>query len=103
MPLLLTREETQPLLDLSKAIELTEAAHRDQAEGKATAHAPYHIHVHGKPALRGVFCSLSDSRRVGVRLGPSVQHSSGGRLYALLLDSERGDLLSFMGYPFGTM
>jgi alanine dehydrogenase len=103
MPLLLTHEETQPLLDLSKAIELTEAAHRDQAEGQVTAHAPYHIHVHGKQALRVVSGALIKSRRVGVRLGPNVQLSGGDRMYALLFDSDSGDLLSFMGYPFGTL
>src|SRR5581483_10509636 len=103
MPLLLSREETQPLLDLPKAIELTEAAYRDQAEGQVTAHAPYHIHVQGKQALRVVSGALIKSRRVGIRLGPNVQLSGGDRMYALLFDSESGELLSFMGYPFGTM
>ncbi|HEX2384936.1 MAG TPA: ornithine cyclodeaminase family protein [Candidatus Binatia bacterium] len=103
MPLLLSREETQPLLDLIKAIELTEAAYRDQAEGQVTAHAPYHIKVQGEQALRVVSGALIKSRRVGVRLGPNVQLSGGDRMYALLFDSESGNLLSFMGYPFGTM
>jgi ornithine cyclodeaminase/alanine dehydrogenase-like protein (mu-crystallin family) len=103
MPLLLTREEVQPLLDLPKAIELTEAAHREQAEGQVTAHAPYHIKVHGDQALRVVSGALVKSRRVGVRLGPNIQLSGGDRMYALLFDSESGDLLSFMGYPFGTL
>ena len=103
MPLLLSREETQPLLDLTKAIELTETAYRDQAEGQVTAHAPYHIKVQGEQALRVVSGALIKSRRVGVRLGPNVQLSGGDRMYALLFDSESGNLLSFMGYPFGTM
>ena len=103
MPLVLSREETQPLLDLTKAIELTEDAYRDQAEGQVTAHAPYHIKVQGTQALRVVSGALIKSRRMGVRLGPNAQLSGGDRMYALLFDSETGDLLSFMGYPFGTM
>lgn len=103
MPLLLARHEVQPLLDLAKAIELTEAAFREQAEGQVTAHAPYHIHVSGAQALRVVSGALVKSQRVGVRLGPNVQLSGGDRMYALIFDSESGALLSFMGYPFGTL
>jgi len=103
MALLLTRQEIQPLLDLPKAIEITEAAFREQAEGQVTAHAPYHIHVGGEQALRVVSGALVKSRRVGVRLGPNVQLSGGDRMYAMLFDTESGNLLSFMGYPFGTL
>ncbi len=103
MALLLTRQEIQPLLDLSKAIEITEAAFREQAEGQVTAHAPYHIQVGGEQALRVVSGALVRSRRVGVRLGPNVQLSGGDRMYAMLFDTESGNLLSFMGYPFGTL
>lgn len=103
MALLLTRQEIQPLLDLPKAIEITEAAFREQAEGLVTPHAPYHIHVGGDQALRVVSGALLRSRRVGVRLGPNVQLSGGDRMYALLFDAESGNLLSIMGYPFGTL
>jgi len=103
MALLLTREEVRPLLDLRKAIELTEAAFREQAEGKVTAHAPYHIHTSGAQALRVVSGALVKSGRVGVRLGPNVQLSGGDRMYALLFEAESGELLTFMGYPFGTL
>ena len=103
MALLLTRQEIQPLLDLPKAVEITEAAFREQAEGQVTAHAPYHIHVGGAQALRVVSGALVRSQRVGVRVGPNVQLSGGDRMYALLFDAESGNLLSFMGYPFGTL
>jgi len=43
------------------------------------------------------------SRRVGVRLGPNSGLGGGGKMYALLFDSESGELLSFMGFPFGTL
>ena len=103
MPLLLTREEVQPLLDLSKGIEITEAAFQEQAEGQATAHAPYHIEVGSGQALRVVSGALVRSRRVGVRVGPNVSLGGGERMYALLFDASSGDLLSIMGYPFGTL
>jgi hypothetical protein len=45
MPLLLTRDEVWPLLDLPKAIELAEAAFHEQAQGQVVPHAPYHIPV----------------------------------------------------------
>lgn len=103
MPLLLTREEIKPLLDLPKAIEVTEAAFREQAEGQVTAHAPYHIEVGGGQALRVVSGALVWSRRVGVRVGPNVSLGGGDRMYALLFDAASGGLLSIMGYPFGTL
>lgn len=103
MPLLLTREEVQPLLGLSKAIEITEAAFREQAQGLVTAHAPYHIGVGGDGALRVVSGALVGSQRVGVRVGPNASLGGGERMYALLFDANSGDLLSIMGYPFGTL
>ncbi|MGH7769483.1 MAG: ornithine cyclodeaminase family protein [Candidatus Binatia bacterium] len=103
MALLLTRDEVRPLLDLAKGIELTEAAFREQAEGKVSAHAPYHICTTGNRGLRVVSGALVKSGRVGVRLGPNVQLSGGDRMYALIFDIESGELLSFMGYPFGTL
>jgi alanine dehydrogenase len=101
--LILTSEEVRPLLDLAKAIELTEAAFREQAEGKVTAHAPYHIHVSGQQALRVVSGALVKSGCMGIRLGPNSQLSGGDSMVALLFDNESGRLLSFMGYPFGTL
>ncbi len=103
MPLLLTREEVRPLLDLPRAIEVTEAAFLEQAEGQVAVHAPYHIGVKGDQALRVVSGALVKSRRVGVRVGPNVQLAGGDRMYALLFDADGGDLLSIMGYPFGTL
>lgn len=71
MPLILNREEAEPLLDLLKAIELTEEAYRQQAEGRATARAPYHIHVGGDGAIRVLSGALLDTGAAIVRLGPS--------------------------------
>lgn len=102
MPLLLKREEVDGLIDLSKAIELTEAAYRQQAEGKATAHAPYHIHVGGEGAVRVLSGALLGTRRALVRLGPSYG-LGGDQMHALLIDTETGKLLSLMSYPFGTL
>ncbi|HWP60616.1 MAG TPA: ornithine cyclodeaminase family protein [Candidatus Acidoferrales bacterium] len=102
MPLLLTREEVRPLLDLAKAVELTEAAFHEQANGDVVPHAPYHIPFKTGGVLRVVSGALLGSRRAGVRLGPA-QGLGGDRMYALLFDSVTGDLLSVMSYPFGTL
>ena len=103
MPLLLTRDELSPLLDLPKAIELIEEAHRQQAAGQIVPHAPYHIRVGEHAGLRVVSGALLQPRRVGVRLGPNSGLGGGGTMYALLFDADTGKLLSFMGFPFGTL
>ena len=103
MPLLLSRDELKPLLDLDKAIELIEEAHKQQASGQIVPHAPYHIQVGGRTGLRVVSGALLGSRRVGVRLGPNSGLGGGDKMYALLFDTDSGELLSFMGFPFGTL
>lgn len=103
MPLLLSREELRPLLELPKAIELIEEAHRQQAAGQIVPHAPYHIQIGGRTGLRVVSGALLGTRRVGVRLGPNSGLGGGDKMYALLFDADSGELLSFMGFPFGTL
>jgi ornithine cyclodeaminase/alanine dehydrogenase-like protein (mu-crystallin family) len=103
MPLLLSRDELRPLLDLTKAIELIEDAHKQQAAGQIVPHAPYHIPVGGNRGLRVVSGAVLDSHRVGVRMGPNSSLGGGNKMYALLFDTESGELLSFMGFPFGTL
>jgi ornithine cyclodeaminase/alanine dehydrogenase-like protein (mu-crystallin family) len=102
MPLVLTREEVGPLLDLPKAIELTENAFAQQAKGEVVPHAPYHISMGGSKALRVVSGALLASQRAAVRLGPNSE-LGGDRMHAVLFDTESGDLLSIMAYPFGTL
>ncbi len=103
MPLLLSRDELTPLLDLGKAIELIEGVHRGQAKGKIVPHAPYHIPVGANRGLRIVSGAVLESRRVGVRLGPNSGLGGGDKMYALLFDADSGELLAFMGFPFGTL
>lgn len=103
MPLLLSREELRPLLDLNKAIELIEDAHRQQAAGQIVPHAPYHIRVGDHAGLRVVSGAVLKSRRVGVRLGSNSGLGGGDKMYGLLFDADSGELLSFMGFPFGTL
>jgi ornithine cyclodeaminase/alanine dehydrogenase-like protein (mu-crystallin family) len=103
MPLLLSRDELKPLLDLNKAIELIENVHWQQANGQVVPHAPYHIPVGGRSGLRVVSGAVLGSRRVGVRLGPNSGLGGGDKMYALLFDADSGELLSFMGFPFGTL
>ena len=103
MALLLNRDELIPLLGLPKAIELIEETHRQQAKGKVVPHAPYHISLGEHSALRVVSGAVLESRRAGVRLGPNSGLGGGNKMYALLFDADSGDLLSFMGFPFGTL
>src|SRR5256885_2965527 len=103
MPLILGRDELKPLLDLNKAIELIEGAHRQQANGQIVPHAPYHIPLGGRNGLRVVSGAVLGARRVGVRLGPNLGLGGGDKMYALLFDTDSGELLSFMGFPFGTL
>ena len=103
MALILSRDEIKSLLSLSKAIELTEDAFKQQANGQIVTHAPYHIPVNGHSALRVVSGALLGSKRVGVRVGPNSGLAGGNRMYAVLFDTETGELLSFMGFPFGTL
>ena len=103
MTLILSRDEIKSLLNLSKAIELTEDAFKQQANGQVVTHTPYHIPVGGRGALRVVSGALLGSRRVGVRMGASSGLGGGDRMYAALFDTESGELLSFMGFPFGTL
>jgi ornithine cyclodeaminase/alanine dehydrogenase-like protein (mu-crystallin family) len=42
-------------------------------------------------------------KRVGVRLGPNSGLGGGDKMYATLFDAESGELLAFMGFPFGTL
>ena len=103
MPLLLSRDELKPLLDLTKAIELIENVHRQQVNGQVVPHAPYHISVGANKGLRVVSGAVLADKRVGVRLGPNSGLGGGDKMYALLFDSDSGELLSFMGFPFGTL
>ena len=103
MPLLLSRDELKPLLDLTKAIELIEDAHRQQAQGQVVPHAPYHVIVGPSQGLRIVSGAVLKQRRVGVRMGPNSGLGGGDKMYATLFDADSGELLSFMGFPFGTL
>jgi ornithine cyclodeaminase/alanine dehydrogenase-like protein (mu-crystallin family) len=103
MALLLSRDELKPLLDLNKAIELIEDAHRQQAAGQLVPRAPYNITVGPSKTLRIVSGAVLKQKRVGVRMGPNSGLGGGDKMYATLFDAESGELLSFMGFPFGTL
>jgi alanine dehydrogenase len=105
MTLLLSQADVEGLLDLTQAMEATRQALREQAAGAVTAIPPRHIAV-PRGALRVVSGALIQSQRVGVRLGPAagfVDQTGGDRMVALLYDSESGDLLSIMAYPFSRL
>lgn len=104
MALLLRADEVAPLIDMSKAIELTEAALAEQGRKRVSTHPPYHLNVAGG-ALRVVSGALLDSERMGLRSGPGwgLTPPSGNRTHLSLLYGTDGELLSVMGYPFSAL
>lgn len=104
MVLLLRADEVAPLLDLPKAIELTENALAEHGRGRTSTHAPFHLNVPGG-ALRVVSGALLDTGRMGLRSGPGwgLTPPSGNRTSVSLLYSTDGELMSIMGYPFASL
>ncbi len=106
MALLLTGADVRGLLDFDAAMEQTAQAFREQAEG-AVAVDPPRMLTTPKGALRTVSGALLGSRRMGIRVGPAAGYSDASgtdsRMVALLYDTDSGDLLSIMAYPFGTL
>lgn len=103
MALFLSREELGPLLDLPKAMELIEDAHRQQSAGRLVPRAPYNLTVGPGKTLRIVSGAVLQQKRVGVRMGPNSGLGGGDKMYCNLFDAETGALLAFMGFPFGTL
>ncbi len=100
MTLMLTASEVGPLLDLPKAIALTEDVFAEYGRGQVDIHSPFHLFVR-EGALRVVSGALRESGWMGVRCGPSAR-SGGSPCRGALCECD-GRLLSVMGYPFGTM
>ncbi len=104
MPLILTAQEVEPLLDMRQAVALTEAVFREQAANTIAVHAPYHLHVE-KGALRVVSAALNGSGHMGLRFGPAMGMVAprGVESHLAALYATDGELLSVMGYPFATL
>jgi alanine dehydrogenase len=98
MTLLVTEAEAESLLDLDKAIALTEDVFAEYGRGQVEVHSPFHLAVPGG-AFRFVSGALKESGRVGVRCGPTFVPAGN---VAVLYD-KGGELLSVMGYPFATV
>jgi alanine dehydrogenase len=96
---MLTASEVGPLLDLKKAIALTEDVFAELGRGQVDIHSPYHLFVR-EGALRVVSGALRESGWMGVRCGPT--HGPADAHVAVLW-ANAGQLLSVMGYPFATM
>ncbi len=101
MTLLLERHEVEGLLNMNEAVEATEAAFREQGEGKILSHAPIRLILENR-SMRVVQGALLGSQLIGYRLG-KASGFKGGSTIAVLCDSESGDLLTVMSYSFGSM
>lgn len=104
MPLVLKSSELAPLIDMDKAIALTETAVLEMARDEVSVHAPYHLPVEGG-ALRVVSAALRGSGRMGLRFGPALALTppSGLREHVCTLYRTDGTLLAMMGYPYSTL
>jgi ornithine cyclodeaminase len=98
MTLLLTAAEVRPLLDMAKAISLTEDVFAEFGRGKVDVHAPFHLFVPGG-ALRVVAGALQETGHMGVRLGPTQGPADA---HIAVLYANDGPLVAIMGYPFST-
>lgn len=98
MTMLLTAAEVRPLLDMAKAISLTEEVFAEFGRGKVDVHAPFHLFVQGG-ALRVVAGALWETECMGVRLGPTQGPADA---HVAVLYASDGPLLAIMGYPFST-
>ncbi|MGH7088486.1 MAG: ornithine cyclodeaminase family protein, partial [Stellaceae bacterium] len=99
MALLLTHDDVKPLLDLERAIAVTEQVFHEYGRGEVDVHAPYHLLVR-EGALRVVSGALKESRRMGLRCGPTHGPPEG---HVALLYASDGTLRAIMGYSFGTI
>ncbi len=101
MTLLLERHEVEGLLDMQDAIEATEAAFKEQGEGKVVSHAPIRLILENR-SMRVVQGALLGSQIIGYRLG-KASGFKGGSTIAVLCDSEKGDMLAVMSYGYGSV
>jgi ornithine cyclodeaminase/alanine dehydrogenase-like protein (mu-crystallin family) len=99
MTLMLTAAEVAPLLDMTKAIALTEDVFAEFGRGQVDVHSPYHLFVK-EGALRVVSGALRESGWMGVRCGPT---QGPAEAHVAALYASDGRLVSVMGYPFGTL
>ncbi|HUB96814.1 MAG TPA: ornithine cyclodeaminase family protein [Stellaceae bacterium] len=96
---MLKASDVAPLLDLTKAMALTEDVFSELARGQVDIHSPYHLFVR-EGALRVVSGALKESGFMGVRCGPT---QGPPEAHVALLYANAGPLLAVMGYPFGTL
>lgn len=98
MTLLLRQSEIEPLLDMRQAIAVIRRAYEADGAGLTAQIAPVSLPV-GKNHLRLAVGGVLDIKRVAIRGG--IASGGPGSTVMTLMDSETGELLSVMGYPFG--
>jgi ornithine cyclodeaminase len=100
LTLLLDAAELAPLLDMKQAIAVTRTVFEAQAAGQVAPEPPIFLRL-GHNHLRAVVGGVLSQNRVGFR--GSV--GGGDRAVAVmtLIDTETGEPIAVMGYPFGTL
>jgi alanine dehydrogenase len=95
MTLLLRRSEVADLLDLRRAMRVSEQTFREQTDGKVKQVPPLRFMNRG---MRMVVGGLEAQNKNGFRVSVT-----GGESIALLFEISSGDLLAVMGYPFSNL
>lgn len=95
MTLLLRRSEVADLLDLRRAMRVSEQTFREQTDGKVKQVPPLRFMNRG---MRMVVGGLEAQNKNGFRVSVT-----GGESIALLFEISSGNLLAVMGYPFSNL
>jgi alanine dehydrogenase len=95
MTLLLRRSEVADLLDLRRAMRVSEQTFREQTDGKVKQVPPLRFMNRG---MRMVVGGLEAQNKNGLRVSVT-----GGESIALLFEISSGNLLAVMGYPFSNL
>ena len=104
MPLLLSRDELKPLLDLDQSHRVDRgcASTTSQWPDRAPCAVSYARRRRAKDcASFPARCSSNAASACG--WGPTADWAAAIKCTRLLFDADSGELLSFMGFPFGTL
>lgn len=101
MALMLQAADVADLLPMDRAVSITEELFREQAKGRARPHTPIRVRV-PRGSLRIVSGALLGSQIMGTRVG-AASGMPGDTTFIALFDTELGNLLCLMAYPFGTV
>ena len=102
MALIVSAAEIEPLLDMPQAIAITRDMLLEQAAGKAAAAPPRNLWLQNS-RLRVTWGGLMGSGWLGLRVHGTGTNGRTGTAVAVLFDSESGQPVALMGFPYSTI